>query len=196
MHTDSKGGTYSTSSWFLRIITTPLHSPVFAPVIISWAWSVIPRRFYRYHKSWLTKKSILKQAKGQVPHKSPQKSEFFERVTGHPSNWDERITAIIGWREKKEEHSLIIARLCVWLQRALITAGTAAPLPRMPSIEWRSRGDGEGSEHTHTCTYQHTCTHQTQWLALPRLIVCSAVSTHFHVLRYFLFKISFMEFFK
>ena len=28
---------YSTSSWFLRIITTPLHSPVFTPVIISLA---------------------------------------------------------------------------------------------------------------------------------------------------------------
>ena len=59
----------------------------------------------------------------------------------------------------KKERSLIIARLCVWIQRALITAGTAAPLPRIPGIDWPSGGGGrKGCRHTHCAvpTRRHT----------------------------------------
>lgn len=40
----------------------------------------------------------------------------------------------------------------VWIQRALITAGTAAPLPRTLSTGWHSGGDRKCCRHMHIAT--------------------------------------------
>lgn len=72
--------------------------------------------------------------KSEARYKSLAKEFYVLQVTHHTEMRGLQLLLM-----KKETFSDSLA-LYVWIQRALITAGTAAPLPWIPSIDWHSRG--------------------------------------------------------
>lgn len=171
----------------MKIITTTLHAHLF----FSFRYKLT--RLCHLRGSAATTKAGFKSSLNPFWNESearycmnlPKTSPSVEYVTGYTSYWDEIFTAIIGEERTFPDYSPTV---CV------DTKSSDYCWHRRPASHYTKhwlaqQGDRKGCRRTHSFVqYLHAGAHQTQWLALCRLISCSTVSPHFH---FFLSKCNF-----